>query len=77
MDVRAGYANAKIPLDTIWSDIDYMRDYVDFTYNNDTYKGLPDFVKDLHDKYGMKYIPIIDAGIAQNENDTWYKEGIA
>lgn len=66
--VVANYSAAGIPLDTQWSDIDYMKDYRDFTYDKDgSFKGLGDFVNDLHDK-DMHYIPIIDAGIAIREN---------
>lgn len=65
-----GYADNGIPLDTQWVDIDYMRDYQDFTYasvdmfgNPGSFAGLPDFVKSLHQK-NMKFVPIIDAGVS-------------
>jgi len=62
--VVEGYANAGIPLETQWSDIDYLYDYRDFTYDDKgNYAGLKDFVDGLHAK-NMKYIPILDAGIA-------------
>jgi len=67
-EVVANYSAAGIPLDTQWSDIDYMKDYRDFTYDKVNFDGLGDFVKDLHDKQ-MHYIPIIDAGIAIRENE--------
>jgi len=54
-----------------------MQDYRDFTYNNEAFKGLPDFVKNIQEKHDMKYIPIIDAGIAQIDTDETYKEGKA
>ena len=56
-----------MPLETQWVDIDYMNDYRDFTYNEIDFKGLPGFVQDLHAK-NMRFVPIIDAGIAQREN---------
>jgi len=77
MGVREGYANASIPLDTIWSDIDYMDNYNDFSYDPVAFKGLPEFIKDLHDNHGMKYIPIIDAAVALNDSNAAYKEGQA
>jgi alpha-glucosidase (family GH31 glycosyl hydrolase) len=40
-----------------------MKDYKDFTYDEVDYAGLPGFVENLHNKH-MKYVPIIDAGIA-------------
>jgi len=49
--VRNGYKShskyREIPLESIWADIDYMQDYRDFTYNNETFKGLPEYVKQL------------------------------
>ena len=41
-----------------YGDIDYMESKLDFTYDKDLYKGLPDFVDKLHG-YGMKYIIIL------------------
>lgn len=47
--VLAGYRNNSIPLDVLWSDIDYMKDYRNFIYDSDVaFKGLPQFIKDLH-----------------------------
>lgn len=61
----------------MWSDIDYMKDYKDFTYNNDTYAGLPAFIDNLH-KNHKRYVPIIDAGIAQREGSEYapYVKGV-
>lgn len=76
MAVREGYNKSGIPLDTIWADIDYMQDFRDFTYDQTNFKGLPDFVKDLQGKYNMKFVPIIDAGIAQTNDDPAYNDGL-
>lgn len=32
-EVVKNYTDLNIPLDTIWSDIDYLQDYKDFTYD--------------------------------------------
>lgn len=41
----AGYLDNKIPLDTAWSDIDYLYNYRDFTYDSkQKFKNLPDFI---------------------------------
>ncbi|XP_040830836.1 sucrase-isomaltase, intestinal [Ochotona curzoniae] len=56
---------ARIPYDTQVSDIDYMEDNKDFTYNRVTYNGLPEFVQDLHD-HGQKYVIILDPAISVN-----------
>lgn len=55
--------DARIPFDAQVTDIDYMEDKKDFTYNNKTFYGLPEFVKDLHD-HGQKYIIILDPAIS-------------
>jgi hypothetical protein len=62
-DVVNAYAANDLPLDTQWSDIDYLDNYKDFTYDPVNFKDLPAFVDGLHKK-NMHYIPIIDAGIA-------------
>ena len=41
MEVKQGYENLTLPLDTIWSDIDYMDAYKDFTFDPVNYKDLP------------------------------------
>ena len=63
-EVVANYSTYNLPLDTQWSDIDYLLDYRDFSYDPDRYKGLPEFIDDLHSK-GMNWIPILDSGVAQ------------
>jgi len=47
-EVVENYKKHNLPLDVQWSDIDYMQDYRDFTYDKVNYKGLPGFVKKLH-----------------------------
>jgi alpha-glucosidase (family GH31 glycosyl hydrolase) len=74
-DVVANYEAADLPLDTQWSDIDYLDKYRDFTYDSQgNYAGLKDFVDELHGK-NMKYIPIIDAGLAYRNDYDQFKEG--
>ncbi len=66
-EVIAKYKKNDLPLDTIWTDIDYMLDYEDFTID-ETRFPLKD-MKFITDSYN--YIPIIDAGIKVN-NGTAY-----
>ncbi|XP_015118649.1 lysosomal alpha-glucosidase isoform X2 [Diachasma alloeum] len=69
---------AGIPFDTQWNDLDYMKNSNDFTYDINKFKGLPQFVEEIH-TMGMHYIPLIDAGISASEaNGTYppYDEGL-
>ena len=68
------YNLRKLPLDTMWTDIDYMEKFHNFTIDKEKFKTLPQLVKDLHAQ-GKHYIPIIDLGIPVDESDTAYSEG--
>jgi len=68
------YNENKIPIDTIWSDIDYMKNYEDFGYDEENYKGLPEFVEDIK-KSGIHYVPIIDMGIPFIKENYFYNLG--
>lgn len=52
--------------DTQWSDIDYMRANLDWTYDPDKYEHLPDIVQFLHLMY-MHYSLIVDPGISNQQ----------
>ena len=69
---------AQIPYDTQWNDIDYMDALRDFTYDPDAYAGLPQLVDDLHNKYNMHYVHIVDPAICSDSSDTYtpYTTGI-
>jgi len=58
------FSQYNIPLDVIWSDIDYMRAKIDFTV--DTQMFPPEKMKAMLAKYQKRWVPIIDAGIAIN-----------
>jgi alpha-glucosidase (family GH31 glycosyl hydrolase) len=77
-EVVHNYTLNNLPLDTQWSDIDYLDRYRDFTYDPVNYAGLGDFVKYLHSE-NLHYIPIIDAGIAQRPDVGYgpYDDGVA
>lgn len=63
-DVVDNFARFGIPLENIWTDIDYMFQYRDFTNDNNTFsvqQGM-DFLARLHAN-GQHYIPIVDSAI--------------
>ncbi|KAK3891879.1 hypothetical protein Pcinc_004239 [Petrolisthes cinctipes] len=63
--------DAGIPFDVQWNDIDYMEEFKDFTYDQNSFEGLPEFVEELHEA-GMHYVPIVDPGISANEAPNTY-----
>eukprot|EP00826_Nyctotherus_ovalis_P045551 TRINITY_DN5053_c0_g1_i18.p1 TRINITY_DN5053_c0_g1~~TRINITY_DN5053_c0_g1_i18.p1 ORF type:complete len:797 (+),score=236.90 TRINITY_DN5053_c0_g1_i18:92-2482(+) len=73
-DVVKMFEYKDIPLDVVWSDIDYMQDFRDFTVDKKNYEGLGLFVDELHKK-GMHWVPIIDAGLKFDSEDKYFKEG--
>ncbi|KAG5059886.1 hypothetical protein AAZX31_01G074600 [Glycine max] len=77
-DVVENYKKAQIPLDVIWNDDDHMDGKKDFTLNPVNYPRpkLLNFLDKIHN-IGMKYIVIIDPGIAVNTSYGVYQRGVA
>jgi alpha-glucosidase (family GH31 glycosyl hydrolase) len=73
-DVVQKFNQNDLPLDVVWADIDYMKDYADFSVDPTRYAGLKEFVQDLH-KDKMYWVPIIDAGFKKDDNDKYYQLG--
>ncbi|KAK4551864.1 hypothetical protein LTR86_010860 [Recurvomyces mirabilis] len=63
-EVVNNYRAFDIPLENIWTDIDYMFQYRDFTNDQNTFPYGPgqEFLQRLHDA-GQHYIPIVDSAI--------------
>ena len=53
-----------IPLDGVCMDIDYMDDFMDFTWNKKNFPDLRKFNNDMRADH-IRLIPIIDAGVKQ------------
>lgn len=75
MYVIANYTKNDIPLDTMWSDIDYLYNYRDFTYDPVRYDNLMHLISGLHNE-NRHYVPILDAGVAIREEYPAYAEGV-
>ncbi|GMG16776.1 unnamed protein product [Phytophthora fragariaefolia] len=76
--VVSKYASNKLPLDVIWSDIDYMKSYHDFTLDptNFPQTKMAAFMDEIHAN-GQKFVPIIDPGIPDDTNDYAYTKGLS
>ncbi|KAH7682601.1 alpha-D-xyloside xylohydrolase protein [Dioscorea alata] len=76
--VVEGYKKAQIPLDVIWNDDDHMDAAKDFTLDPVNYPRpkLLAFLDKIHSQ-GMKYIVLIDPGIAVNSSYGVYQRGMA
>uniref|UniRef100_A0A8C5CTQ6 alpha-glucosidase n=1 Tax=Gadus morhua TaxID=8049 RepID=A0A8C5CTQ6_GADMO len=55
-----------LPYDIQYTDIDYMEDKKDFTYDKNLFADLPQFADYLHEK-GQRYILILDPAIATSK----------
>jgi lysosomal alpha-glucosidase len=58
--------DARFPYDAQWTDIDAMSSHLDFSYDNRSFHGLPDLVRQLQSD-GMHYVNIIDPGISSTQ----------
>ena len=67
------YDEFKIPIDTMWADIDYMDDYKIFSISPSRYSNLTKYVKHIRETKNMTFVPIMDAGVAVREDvDNYY-----
>lgn len=75
--VVSEYAEAGIPLEVMWTDIDCMDGYRDFTLDKTNFplSRMRSFVDQLHED-GQRWVPIIDPGIKVDPGYPAYDEGI-
>lgn len=75
-EVVQGYLENNIPLDVMWTDIDYMEMYQDFTVSDSAFKDLPEAVEQWKLNHMIRYVPILDAAVAYVDGkDTPYSRG--
>ncbi len=72
--VIEGYNKADIPLDCVYLDIDYMDSYKDFTINSEAFPDFEAYVREKRAQ-GIHLIPIIDAGVKQEDGYSVFEEG--
>lgn len=74
-EVVRRYRELDMPIDMVCMDIDYMQDYADFTINKQAFPDLAAFSKELRAE-GVRLVPIMDAGVREDDNDPTCKEGL-
>jgi len=72
--VVQNYSKNSLPIDVIWSDIDYMIDYQQFTVNSNY--DPANFTNWLSSSPGLHWVPILDPGITVGNNSA-YEVGMA
>ena len=73
--VVKGYRENHIPLDMVYMDIDYMKDYKDFTVNEENFPDFKGFVDEMKGEK-IHLVPIIDAGVKIEDGYDVYEEGV-
>lgn len=75
MEVIANYDENDFPLDMVYMDIDYMKDYEDFTVNEERFPDFKKFVSEAQE-LGVRLVPIVDAAIKVADDYDIYNEGL-
>lgn len=73
--VVKGYRDLGIGLDSVYLDIDYMERFKDFTLNDEAFPDFADFNKEMAEE-NIHLVPIIDAGVKEEEGYPVYEEGM-
>jgi len=75
--VVENYRKENIPLETMWTDIDYMDKFKDFTLDADNFplEKVQKLVKDLHSN-NQKYVMILDPAIGRDSSYKTYTDGL-
>eukprot|EP01022_Parablepharisma_sp_SALTPOND_P033469 TRINITY_DN887_c0_g1_i1.p1 TRINITY_DN887_c0_g1~~TRINITY_DN887_c0_g1_i1.p1 ORF type:complete len:1932 (-),score=137.28 TRINITY_DN887_c0_g1_i1:11681-17392(-) len=73
-DVVRKFDQFGIPLDSIWMDKDYMKDYKVFTIDTIKWHGLKKFIDEVH-LQGRHFVAIVDPAIAVDGDYPVYVQG--
>jgi alpha-glucosidase (family GH31 glycosyl hydrolase) len=68
-NVLKKYKENDLPLDTIWMDIDYMQEWMNWTV--DTYRYNPKEFQDMLNEYKKKFVPIAEPSIGTKWGDRY------
>lgn len=74
-EVVRRHRELEIPLDSVYLDIDYMERYKDFTVDEADFPDFAGFNQEMKEQ-NIHLVPIIDAGVKQEDGYAVYEEGI-
>ncbi len=74
-EVVKKHRSSGIPIDSVYLDIDYMKDYKDFTVDGERFPDFEGFCREMKEE-NIHLVPIIDAGIKQEKGYSVYDEGL-
>lgn len=72
--VMKKFNDFEIPLDTLWGDIDILKDKRIFALNTESFNDLPLLIYEMHQRH-LQFVPIVDIGFAQTTKDPYYVKG--
>ena len=74
-NVYNNYNKYNLSLDTMWVDIDSMDNYQVFTVNKNNFGELPDFINKIKKDDHSHFIPIIDIGVGNKDEEEFTQLG--
>ncbi len=73
-EIAAGFREHDIPCDALYLDIDYMRGYRVFTFDEERFPDPQGFIAEMGEQ-GIRIVTIIDPGVKVDEDWAVYREG--
>ena len=74
-EVIKNYEKNDMLISSVYLDIDYMKDYKDFTVDEERFPDFKNYVGSIREK-GIRLVPIIDAGVKIEKGYDIYEEGV-